>query len=167
MSNFKGKIIPFLGFVLGIFFIVAYFLGDHFLSKTPRKSDLTMVSGEVEWAARASKAGRDVRFKLKDQGTYVYNGYGGTLAKEIYESLTRNGVKVHVLADLSEIQSPWFHELSYNPVYEIKVNGAVIRSYEEAAESIERGAFILPWFGLFLILTSAYEYRKYRNQFKT
>ena len=169
MSNFKGKILPFIGVLMGLFFVVAYFWGDYFLASIPSENELTEVSGEIEWVKRASKKGRDVCFKVKGQGTYVYNGYGGSLAKEIFESLSKQGVQVKVLADLSETQKPWFHEFSYNPVYEIVVNKVVIRSYGDSIASENRVTNIFPWFGLFLIMASIYEYHKYRKQvwFKT
>lgn len=116
---------------------------------------------------RASKSGRDVRFKFRNGGTYVYHGYGNTLAKELYDSLLLKGVVVEVLVDFSEVQKPWFHEFHYSPVYEIHVNGKIIRSYEEKMASIDRGTSIMPWFGMFLIFISVYEYRKYRKQYRS
>ena len=165
MNVFKGKVIPIIGFLGGMFFVAAYFFGDKFLDAIPNKSELTLVSGEVEWAHRASKKGRDVRFKLKGKGTFVYNGYGGALASEIYESLSQENVMVQVLADMTDTQKPVMHEYSYNPVYEIRTNLHKIRSYEESIASESRGLFIMPWFGVFLIIASVFEYRKNRKQY--
>ena len=163
MSLLKWKVIPLIGFLGGMFFVVAYFFGDKFLDAIPNKSELTLVAGEVKWVHRASKKGRDVRFKIKGKGTFVHNGYGEALASEIYESLNQENVMVEVLADMTVTQQPVMHEYSYNPVYEIRTNFHKIRSYEESVASESRGLFIMPWFGIFLIIASVLEYRKNRK----
>lgn len=165
MRIVAGIVVPLIAFLGGLFLLWAHFFGGDLLNSLPPKVELTEVYGEVEWVNRASKKGRDVRFKIKDQGTYVHNGSGGALAKEIYESLSRDGVVVHVLADPSETQQPVLHDFSYTPVYQILANGAMIRSYEEAVASEARASFIIPWFGVFLVIGSIYEYRKHRKRF--
>jgi hypothetical protein len=162
---FKGKIIPVIGLAMGIFFLAAHFWGDKFLDSIPPKSELVEISGEVEWVNRASKKGRDVRFKIVGKGTFVHNGLGSTLAKEIYEAISASGVNVTVLANLKETQKPLAHEYSYNPVYEIVANDNVVRSYDESVASEKRGAILFPWVGLFLVFASIYEYRKNRKKY--
>jgi hypothetical protein len=163
---FKGKIVPAMGLAMGMFFLAAHFWGDKFLDSIPSKSELVEISGEVEWANRASKKGRDVRFKIVGKGTFVHNGFGSTLAKEIYEAITPAGVNVTILANLKETQKPIAHEFSYNPVYEIMANGTVVRSYDESVASEKRGALFFPWFGLFLVVASIYEYRKHKKNYR-
>lgn len=116
MSMFKAKIGPAIGLLVGVFFLVAHFWGDRFLESIPAKSELVEISGEIEWVNRANRKGRDVRFKIKEAGTFVHNGFGSSLAKDIYGALALTGINVTVLADLSEIQQPLAHEYSYNPV---------------------------------------------------
>lgn len=163
MSTFKGKIVPAIGLAMGMVFLAAHFWGDKFLDSIPPKSELVEISGEVEWVNHASKKGRDVRFEIAGKGTFVHNGFGSSLANEIYEAIIPGGVHVTVLANLKEIQKPIAHEYSYNPVYEIVANGVVVRSYEESVASEKRVAVFFPWFGLFLVVASIYEYRKYKK----
>ncbi len=165
MSTFKAKILPAIGLLIGGFFLAAHFFGDKFLDSIPPKPELIEISGEIEWAKRASKKGRDVRFKIRDKGTFVYSGFGSSLAIDIYESISPSGTYVRVLADMTEIQEPMLHELTYNPVYDIRADGVVVRSYEESKASERRAALIFPWFGLFMVMASIYEYRKNRRKY--
>ena len=162
---FKAKIVPALGLLMGVFFLAAHFFGDKFIESIPSKSELVEISGEIEWANRASKGGRDVRFKIKGAGTFVHNGFGSSLAKDICGALSVVGTNVTVLADLTETQQPMAHEFSYNPVYEIIANGVVVRSYEDSVASEKRGALLFPWVGLFFVVGSIYEYRKHRKSY--
>ncbi|MBU2983978.1 hypothetical protein KO528_01325 [Saccharophagus degradans] len=150
---------------MGAFFLAAHFFGDRFLESIPPKSELVEVSGEIEWANRASKKGRDVRFKIKEEGTFVHNGFGSSLAQDIHGALTGKGINVTVFADLTEIQKPMGHEYSYHPVYEVIANGVVVRSYEESVASEKRGALLFPWVGLLFVIGSIYEYRKHRRRY--
>lgn len=49
MRIFQGKYISIIGFLAGVFFIVSYFFGDQFLRHPPKKSDLSVAFGEIEW----------------------------------------------------------------------------------------------------------------------
>jgi hypothetical protein len=165
MSIFKAKVVPAIGLAIGVFFLAAHFFGDRFLDSIPSKSELVEISGETEWAELASKKGRDVRFKIKDKGTFVHSGFGSSLAIEIYEAISPNGTYVRILADITDNREPMFHDFSYNPVYEISANGKLVRSYEDAIASGSRAALIFPWFGLFMVIASIYEYRKNRRKY--
>jgi hypothetical protein len=168
MSTFRNKFLPLIAFIAGIFLIVTYFFGEEFLTPIPKKSELIKSSGEIEWVKRASKNGRDVRFKLKNKEAFVHNGFGRTLAEELYNSLTTESV-VEVLADHSQPQKPMMHEFTYYPVYEIVVNGKKVYAYENELATIQRASIVMLVGGIFFVIYSIWHYRKHKKRlwFKT
>jgi len=168
MSTFRNKLLPLISFIAGIFLLITYFFGEYFLTPIPKKSELIKSSGEIEWVKRASKNGRDVRFKLINKEAFVHNGFGRTLAEELYNSLTTEYV-VEVLADHSQPQKPMMHEFTYYPVYEIVVNGKTVYAYENELATINRASIVMLVGGIFFVIYSIWHYRKHKKRvwFKT
>ncbi|MBE0378810.1 hypothetical protein [Pseudoalteromonas prydzensis] len=168
MGTFRNKFLPLIAFIAGIFLIVTYFFGEQFLTSIPKKSELTKSAGQIEWVKRASKNGRDVRFKLKNKEAFVHNGFGRTLAEELYNSLTTEYI-VEVLADHSQPQKPMMHKFTYYPVYEIVINGKKIYAYESEIATIKRASIVVLLVGIFFVIYSVWYYRKHKKRlwFKT
>ena len=130
----------------------------------PFKSDLVEKSGLVDWV-QAYDYG--IRFGfVNDPMNFNYpsksNGQG-----VVEESLLKSKDQlVTILFEASDTHSPIYSSKIYYDFFELKVNGLLIRSYEESEQAWKSDNKLTPFIVALFLIGGTYVWRKTKKEYK-
>jgi hypothetical protein len=129
--------------IAGLFFSFELING-----KFPPQSSLTMVTGRLNYVERVTTKHSlsAVRFTLaSDPRHFQYTNRSGAI-DQVLEALQKAAnSQVRVAFDPADSHTPWFEDRALYSVYELAVDGRIVRSYSQAVSSSNTDDSIGRW----------------------
>lgn len=116
----------------------------------PPRASLVTVTGQLRYIEKVyGRFGLSaMRFGLEgDSRNFQYYSKEGCLDL-VEQSLERAASsEVQILINAHESHTPWFDDRSFHTVYELKLDGQTIRTYEEVLSAWRNNNAVGPWVG--------------------
>lgn len=141
-KNRNGVYLGAVSVILGL--VILYLAsGEH---GVPDRAALASASGPVQSVIKGKSS---VGFSLKgDERHFQHLSKSGELPL-VYKALSGDkGEMVTVLFDPAQSRQPVFDDKAYHTVYEVRVSGQTLLSYEQARDAWQVGQGVGNWLGM-------------------
>lgn len=141
----KNRNKAYLGVAWGIFgLVVLYLSGGE--SGIPDRAALASASGQVQSVIKGKSS---LGFSLKGDAHHFHHLSKSGAFPLVYQALSGAGEEtVTVLYDPAQSWQPAFDDKAYHTVYEIRVSGRPLLSYEQARNAWQTDQGIGKWLGM-------------------